>query len=47
MATLDHPTDDTFEDHLTQAWSSCPVSERYVLDLAYTVVPEPLDDEGL
>ncbi|MFF5967547.1 hypothetical protein ACFY64_28230 [Streptomyces collinus] len=46
--SLDHPTDDTFEDHLTQAWNNCPVTERYVLDLAYTREPEPIvDDEDL
>ncbi|GGZ90707.1 hypothetical protein ACFOOM_05130 [Streptomyces echinoruber] len=45
--TLDHPTDDTFEEHLTQAWNNCPVTERYVLDLAYTRAPEPVDDEDL
>lgn len=44
-SSLDHPTDDTFEDHLTQAWNNCPVTERYVLDLAYTREPEPSDDE--
>jgi hypothetical protein len=47
-SSLGHPTDDTFEDHLTQAWKNCPVTERYVLDLAYTREPEPIvDDEDL
>ncbi|WP_432054191.1 hypothetical protein [Streptomyces sp. bgisy022] len=45
--TLGHPTDDTFEDHLTQAWNSPPVTERYVLDLAHLREPEPVDDEEL
>ncbi|MFF5250485.1 hypothetical protein ACFY4K_00290 [Streptomyces leeuwenhoekii] len=45
--TLDHPTDDTFEDHLTQAWNNPPVTERYVLDLAYIREPEPVDDDDL
>ncbi|MEU7559645.1 hypothetical protein [Streptomyces eurythermus] len=43
--TLDYPPDDTFENHLDQAWKNCPVTERYVLDLAYTGEPEPTDDE--
>ncbi|MEU0060624.1 hypothetical protein [Streptomyces sp. NPDC006334] len=46
-ATLDHPTDDTFEDHLTQAWNNPPVTERYVLDLAYIREPEPVEDDDL
>ncbi|MGW5211471.1 hypothetical protein ACWEQO_09720 [Streptomyces sp. NPDC004051] len=45
--TLNHPTDDTFEDHLTQAWNNPPVTERYVLDLAYIREPEPVDEEDL
>ena len=45
QTTLDHPTDDTFEDHLTQAWTNPPVTERYVLDLAYSRASEPSDDE--
>ncbi|MFE9170471.1 hypothetical protein ACFYNZ_13250 [Streptomyces kebangsaanensis] len=45
--TLDHPTGDTFEDHLTQAWNNPPVTERYVLDLAYIREPKPVDDEDL
>ncbi|MDG5801568.1 hypothetical protein P9869_02610 [Streptomyces ossamyceticus] len=43
--SLDHPTDDTFEDHLAQAWNNCPVTERYVLDLAYSREPEVLDED--
>lgn len=45
--TLNHPADDTFEDHLTQAWNNPPVTERYGLDLAYIREPEVVDDEGL
>ncbi|MFJ7043715.1 hypothetical protein ACIQVC_10000 [Streptomyces sp. NPDC101112] len=44
-ATLSHPTDDTFENHLTQAWNNCPVTERYVLDLAYSREPEVVDED--
>ncbi|MFB7931944.1 hypothetical protein ACFC4C_22890 [Streptomyces sp. NPDC056039] len=47
QSSLDNPTDDTFEDHLTQAWNNCPVTERYVLDLAYTREPEPVDEDDL
>jgi hypothetical protein len=46
-SSLDHPTDDTFEDHLTQAWNNCPVTERYVLDMAYIREPEPADEGDL
>ncbi|MET9057102.1 hypothetical protein ABZX99_04670 [Streptomyces antibioticus] len=46
-SSLDQPTDDAFEDRLTQAWANCPVTERYVLDLAYTRQPEPVDDDDL
>ncbi|MEV3966700.1 hypothetical protein AB0K68_00885 [Streptomyces sp. NPDC050698] len=45
--SLGHPTDDTFEDHLTQAWNNCPFTERYVLDLAYIGEPEPVDKDDL
>ncbi|MBD9735766.1 hypothetical protein IGX29_28990 [Streptomyces sp. H28] len=45
--TLDHPTDDAFGDHLTQAWNNPPVTERYLLDLAYIRETEPVDDEDL
>jgi hypothetical protein len=45
--SLDHPTDDTFEDHLAQAWNNCPVTERYVLDLAHTRELEPVDEDDL
>ncbi|MGW7219624.1 hypothetical protein [Streptomyces sp. NPDC054826] len=47
VTTLNHPADDTFEDHLTQAWNNPPVTERYGLDLAYIREPEVVDDEGL
>ncbi|WP_333741652.1 hypothetical protein [Streptomyces sp. IBSBF 2806] len=47
QATLDHPTDDTCEDHLTEAWKNCPVTERYVLDLPYSHASEPVEDEDL
>ncbi|MFJ9668808.1 hypothetical protein ACIRPP_30080 [Streptomyces sp. NPDC101219] len=43
--TLSLPAADTFEGHLTQAWDNPPVTERYVLDLAYIREPEPVDDE--
>jgi len=46
-SSLDHPTDDTFEDHLTRAWNNCPVTERYVLDLAYIREPEPVAEDDL
>ncbi|MDT0385820.1 hypothetical protein [Streptomyces dubilierae] len=36
---------DTTLDQLTEAWDSCPVTERYVLDLAYTRAPETVDDD--
>ncbi|MEV5959658.1 hypothetical protein AB0M11_38975 [Streptomyces sp. NPDC051987] len=45
--SLDHPTDDTFEDHLAHAWNTCPVTERYVLDLAYVREPELVDEDDL
>ncbi|MFJ4031528.1 hypothetical protein [Streptomyces griseoluteus] len=44
-STLNHPNDDTSEDHLTQAWKNCPVTERYVLDLAYSHASEPDENE--
>ncbi|MET9393315.1 hypothetical protein ABZY20_23420 [Streptomyces sp. NPDC006624] len=43
--TLDQFTNDSPEDQLTEAWDNCPVTERYVLDLAYTREPEPVDDD--
>ncbi|MGV9242547.1 hypothetical protein [Streptomyces sp. NPDC003710] len=46
-SSLDHPMDDTFEDHLTRAWNNCPVTERYVLDLACIREPEPVDEDDL
>ncbi|MEU6683705.1 hypothetical protein [Streptomyces sp. NPDC046832] len=45
--TLDQLTDDSPEDQLTEAWNSCPVTERYVLDLGYTRELEPLDEDDL
>ncbi|MEU0041358.1 hypothetical protein [Streptomyces sp. NPDC006333] len=45
QTTLDRPTDDTFEDDLTEAWNNPPVTERYVLDLAYSRASKPSDDD--
>lgn len=45
--TLDQLTDSSPDDWLTEAWSNCPVTERYVLDLAYSREPEPVDDEDI
>ncbi|NUR00205.1 MAG: hypothetical protein HOY79_27835 [Streptomyces sp.] len=45
--TLDQLTDESSDDWLTEAWSNCPVTERYVLDLAYSREPEPVDDEDI
>ncbi|MFF4348950.1 hypothetical protein [Streptomyces sp. NPDC001530] len=42
---LDQLTDDAPEGRLIEAWSNCPVTERYVLDLAYTREPEPVDED--
>ncbi|MFF4214567.1 hypothetical protein ACFYZE_35595 [Streptomyces sp. NPDC001796] len=39
--------DDSPDGWLTEAWNNCPVTERYVLDLAYIREPEPIDDEDL
>ncbi|MEU4088677.1 hypothetical protein [Streptomyces aureus] len=44
-ATLDLLPDDAPAGWLTEAWNSCPVTERYVLDLAYIREPEPDDDD--
>ncbi|MFF7376396.1 hypothetical protein ACFY96_14185 [Streptomyces massasporeus] len=33
--------DDSPEDQLIEAWNNCPVTERYVLDFACTVSPNP------
>ena len=44
---LDQLSDDSSEDVLLEAWSNNPVTERYVLDLAYVREPEPTDDEEL
>ncbi|MFD4790771.1 hypothetical protein ACFWN1_27730 [Streptomyces sp. NPDC058459] len=46
-STFHQPSDDTSEDHLTQAWKNCPVTERYILDLAYSHASEPDEDEEL
>ncbi|MGW5249864.1 hypothetical protein ACWEQN_40010 [Streptomyces sp. NPDC004129] len=46
-ATLAQLPEDSPDGWLTQAWNDCPVTERYVLDLAYTREPEPVDDEDL
>ncbi|MFJ5271785.1 hypothetical protein [Streptomyces sp. NPDC088358] len=43
--TLDRPADDAAGDPLVQAWKSCPVTERYVLDLAHSR-PSQLGDDG-
>ncbi|MEV7684312.1 hypothetical protein [Streptomyces bungoensis] len=45
--TLDQLSDDSPEDALLEAWENNPVTERYVLDLTYIGVPEPIDDEDL
>ncbi|MER6113293.1 hypothetical protein ACWGPD_09150 [Streptomyces hirsutus] len=45
--TLDQLTDDSLEDQLTEAWDNCPVTECYVLDLAYIREPEPVDEDDL
>ncbi|MFJ8364598.1 hypothetical protein [Streptomyces sp. NPDC093984] len=45
--TLTQLTDDSPDGWLTQAWNNCPVTERYVLDLAYIREPEPIEDEDL
>jgi hypothetical protein len=46
-STLDQLTDDSPDGSLIEAWNNCPVTERYVLDLAYVREPEPVDDEDL
>lgn len=45
--SLDHPTDDTFEEHLSQAWNNSPVTERYVLEIAYVREPALTDEDVL
>ncbi|MGW2637529.1 hypothetical protein [Streptomyces sp. NPDC001348] len=45
--TLDRLADDAPEDWLGEAWDSCPVTERYVLDLAYIREPIPIEDEDI
>ncbi|WP_235458906.1 hypothetical protein [Streptomyces olivochromogenes] len=44
-STLDQLTSETPDGWLIEAWDNCPVTERYVLDLAYIREPEPVDDE--
>ncbi|MFF4491768.1 hypothetical protein ACFY0F_35840 [Streptomyces sp. NPDC001544] len=46
-STLDGITDDAPEGSLIEAWDNCPVTERYVLDLAYNREPTPVDDEDI
>ncbi|MFF4352505.1 hypothetical protein [Streptomyces sp. NPDC001530] len=43
--TLDQLVDDSPDGQLTEALNNCPITERYVLDLAYTREPEPADEE--
>jgi hypothetical protein len=43
--TLAQLPDDAPDSWLTEAWNDCPVTERYVLDLAYSREPEPVDDD--
>ncbi|MGW2788096.1 hypothetical protein ACWC3X_44290 [Streptomyces populi] len=43
--TLSQLPDDAPDTWLTEAWNNCPITERYVLDLAYTREPEPIDDD--
>ncbi|WP_037622834.1 hypothetical protein [Streptomyces aureus] len=43
--TLAQLPDDAPDTWLTEAWNNCPVTERYVLDLAYIREPEPDDDD--
>ncbi|MFE2530780.1 hypothetical protein [Streptomyces sp. NPDC059371] len=43
--TLDQLTEDSRDGQLIEAWHNCPVTERYVLDLAYTQAPGPVDDD--
>ncbi|MDX2699253.1 hypothetical protein [Streptomyces ipomoeae] len=43
--TLDQLTDDSSDGQLLEAWNNCPVTERYVLDLAYIREPEPVDED--
>ncbi|PKT73299.1 hypothetical protein CW362_09165 [Streptomyces populi] len=43
--TLARLADDAPDSWLTEAWNNCPVAERYVLDLAHSREPEPVDDD--
>lgn len=43
--TLDQLTEDSPDGQLIEAWNNCPVTERYVLDLAYVREPEPEPDD--
>lgn len=43
--TLDRLTDDASDNWLTEAWNNCPVTESYVLDLAYSREADLVDDE--
>ncbi|MFF1655973.1 hypothetical protein ACFVXW_33175 [Streptomyces sp. NPDC058251] len=43
--TIAQLPEDAPDDWLTEAWNNCPVTERYVLDLAYSREPEPIDDD--
>jgi hypothetical protein len=43
--TLSQLPDDAPDTWLTDAWNNNPTTERYVLDLAYTREPAPLNDE--
>jgi hypothetical protein len=46
MHTVNHMLDgDAPEDWLIEAWNNCPVTERYVLDLAYIREPELVDED--
>ncbi|MFF4535257.1 hypothetical protein [Streptomyces aureus] len=43
--TLDRLAEDPPDTWLLEAWHSCPVTERYVLDLTYIREPEPDPDD--
>ncbi|MFF4019436.1 hypothetical protein [Streptomyces sp. NPDC001843] len=45
--TLARLAEDAPDGWLTEAWNNCPVTERYVLDLAYIREPIPIDDEEI
>lgn len=42
---LAQDTDGWTTDQIGQYWERCPANERYVLDLAYTREPEPVDED--